>query len=266
MSDENVQGNLRRYEREVYSRLRTFPGRKSDPGILQNIYNSELEILGLTVPQQRDAYAYGYSFLASDERELIQIFDYIWRHSKVFEVKGQVLLFFEDKKHRSLCRKHWGTLKNWAKHVDNWAHSDMLSKIYADILEYSPERVFPVYEIWNNATNPWLRRQSVVGLLYYTNSRSVYPPFRHMVTLIANLFDDQDYYVQRGVGWAIRELEKAYPYQAWNFLSRYFHKLSATAYAIASEKLPPQKKEKLKRWRKRARQDKNFVPPKSEVE
>lgn len=257
MSTDTLLGNYQRYEREIYNRLRKLPGRKTDASVLQNIYNTNLEIIGLTVPQQREVYSYGFSFFVSEERECVQILDYVWRHSEVFEVKSQALYFFEDSKNKKICIKYWPLICRWIKSVDNWAHSDMLSKIYAQTLEAIPETVLPVYEQWNNAENSWMRRQSVVALLYYTNARNVYPPFRIMIDLVANLFDDPDYYVQRGVGWALREIESAYPYQTWNFLSRYFYRLTPTAYSIASERLPKVKKEKLKNWRKRARREAN---------
>jgi 3-methyladenine DNA glycosylase AlkD len=94
--------------------------------------------------------------------------------------------------------------------VDNWALSDSLSKIYSKIFEIDSELIYPVLSDWNKSENPWKRRQSIVSLLYYSSTRKNVLPFIKYIRLIKRLLTDDDYYVQKGVGWTLRELGNVY--------------------------------------------------------
>lgn len=61
----------------------------------------------------------------------------------------------------SCGRRRWESLpsyrpllKKWSTRIDNWAHSDSLSGIYARILEYSPTLLLWIY---NKSTNDYQR-------------------------------------------------------------------------------------------------------------
>ena len=149
----------------------------------------------------------------------------------------------------------WKTLRHWIQYTDNWAHSDTLSSINALLLEEIPEVVFPQLQKWNKSGDLWARRQSVVSLLYYHRQRKNFPPYEDMISLVENLLNDEAYYVQKGVGWTLRELWQHDAIKTWKFLNQHIHRISAVAFTAAAEKIPLRKKEELKRMRKNSRAD-----------
>ncbi len=234
---------MQKYLNEVCSRLAECPGLK--PG---NHYNSPTPTLGLSVPQARQPLKQGYSFFSLPRLQILDIWGYIWLHSSYFEEMSQSIYFYEKK---SLSDEEFATISNWINRCDNWAHSDGLSSIYAKTLEEKPNMVFPLLQAWNSDKNPWKRRQSVVSLLYYTRLRKRILPFSTLINMVEPLLRDPEYYVQKGVGWAIREIFNAYPKQAVEFISRKNLEIAPAAWQATSEKLPADFKKQLLEQRSR---------------
>ena len=127
--------------------------------------------------------------------------------------------------------------KHWQEQVDDWGLCDALAKIYTKILVVIPGEVYAQLQAWNGSENLWKRRQSVVSLLYYSRTKKQYPSFDQVVQLISPLVADKEYYVQKGVGWALRELHSVYPEQALPWLKANIRQISAIAFTIAIEKM-----------------------------
>lgn len=240
-----INANLRNCLKEVNDKLLSFPDLK--PG---NHYNSPTPTLGLSVPQSRDALKSGYSFLTLEPDTVLEIFDYIWKHGENFEVMSQAIYHYEKK---SLSPNEFSIISTWIDRCDNWAHSDGLSSIYAQALEEMPELVLPALQKWNKSTNPWKRRQSVVSLLYYSRARKRVLPFKLMISMVHNLLDDEHYYVQKGVGWTIREIYNCYQELTTEFIVKNLMKISSNAWQATSEKLPKDLRKQLVSQRKASR-------------
>ena len=92
---------------------------------------------------------------------------------------------------------------------------------------------------------PWKRRQSVVELIEYARKRQRFLPFDLLINQVEQLLGDNDYYVQKGVGWTIREIGNAYPDQTRAFLEHNAARLSAQAWTSATRKMERQQKDAL---------------------
>jgi len=160
------------------------------------------------------------------------------------------LAWFDDKKQQKILMSHWPILKKWSSRIDNWAHSDSLSSIYARLLEQSPELIYPTLQKWNQSKAPWLRRLSLVSLLYYSSQRENILPLRKIFSLVEPRLNDDHYYVQKGVGWALREAGNVYPKETFAFLEKNIVHLSSIAFSAAAEKLSKTQKDRLKKLRK----------------
>jgi 3-methyladenine DNA glycosylase AlkD len=228
---------LRKYLNEISQKLASLSRPK-----LGNHYNSPTITLGLTVPQSRSALKSGYSFLSMPPDEVVRVWDFIWHNSSYFEEMSQAIYFYEKK---SLSENEFKTVATWINRCDNWAHSDGLSSIYARVLEENPEMVFPVLQEWNRDVNPWKRRQSVVSLLYYSRLRKKTLPFSTLISLLIPLFKDPEYYVQKGLGWTIREIYNLHPELTLDFISSNLHEISPAAWQASTEKLPSDCKKDL---------------------
>lgn len=176
-------------------------------------------------------------------------YEYVWFSSSVFEIKSIPLYWLgslTDEQLISLCPQIFG----WSSEIDNWALSDGLCSIYARILEEKPSIILPTLKKWNKSSKPWLQRISLISLFYYTRQRKKYPRFNLVVSFIKPHFKSNDYFVQKAVGWTLRELYNAYPNQALAFLGNNLEKITSVAWYAASEKLKPAVKSRLLKKRK----------------
>lgn len=218
-----------------------------------DIYKTEQVVWMVPTPKQRELIKKGYSF--SNEPHHIQkkIWKFIWDKSKVFEVKSQSLIYYQHKRKDSDFERYWPDLKGYIGGLENWAHSDVYSDCLSRILEANPKLVMPTLEKWNTSTNPWKRRQSLVSLFYYQSIREKYPTKTKVFKFLKNLIEDEHYYVQKGVGWTLRESIQAYPKETYQFVEKHLEKLSSIAFTTVMEKVPSIKKNIYKKNRAQAR-------------
>ena len=216
---------------------------------LQNAYKSGLTVLGLSVPCIKSLVRKGFSFDGASELEKFTIWTDIWRGSPCHEVKTLALMFFASLDTDALISR-WRSFKTIAGSVENWAHSDSYSGIFARIFEASPSLVEPQILIWNGSHNLWERRISLTGLYYYSALRKKQPNHRFVLRCLRSLLDDEEYYVQKAMGWTLRELGNAEPKVHKIFLEGNLGAIDSRAFSAAIEKLPTKFKENLKRKRR----------------
>jgi len=243
------------YLKEVEKTIRASSGKASaaDVAFLKKYVGTQYDILGVNSPTIRAFSKAGFSFSTLDFSEQIAVWNTIWQKSSLHEAMTLAILFWERNIHKVDGHASWVHLKTWTGKIDNWAHSDGLSNLYSHLLERKPSMVLPELKKWNKSKNPWERRQSVVGLIYYYRKRKEVLPYSTLIPLVEHLLDDKDYFVQKGVGWALRELDNAYHKETFQFLKKNFARITGIAFAAAAEKLSPKEKEELKVLRKKAR-------------
>ena len=113
-----------------------------------------------------------------------------------------------------------------------------------------PDEVLEQLEQWNKSTNLWDRRQSVVSLLYFSRTKKVILPYNTIIRFVDRLLDDKEYYVQKAVGWSLKELYNVYPAETLKYMENNIKRISATAFSATTEKLKKEDKERLKMIRK----------------
>lgn len=224
---------------------------------------SKLTYVGLTVPTTKQIFKEGFSFAKmrvdkpKDQEEEInsnqfKIWNFIFNQSEIFEVKSLALMHFRNLPEDFLI-KELQDVRRLVDKVDNWAHSDELSHIYARLLEHSPKTIWPLLKDWNKSDNLWHRRQSLVGMLNYASQRKSVPQTTHMLKMIQNLLEDSSFYVQRGVGWSLREVYNVDPKAQVEFVKKHLMKISAIAWSAAGEKYPLALRKQLVESRKTGR-------------
>lgn len=205
------------------------------------------------MPDLRSAHKEGFSFSKAPSEDVAKIWDSIWKTSDCYEVLALALMYFDDPKRKMELEGHWSMLKTWAARIDNWAHSDTLCGIYSRIHEARPKVVYATFKTWNRSLNPWLRRISIVSLFYYARQRKKVPSFDVVISLLKPQIDYDHYYVQKGVGWTLRECGKVYPKETLSFLNKNISQLSSTAFSTATEKISAGTKKNLLKSRKENR-------------
>jgi len=212
---------------------------------------AHLRSISGNVPLHRMESKRGYSFSARPFAEQLAIWDHLWRTENHFWTRVHAFFFLEKhmKKEASL-RQMWPVIVGWQNQVDDWGLCDALAKLYTRILELMPDEVYRQLQEWNTDPDLWKRRQSVVSLLYYSRTKKQYLPFEKITALLTPLITDREYYVQKGVGWSLRELHTVYPQETFPWLKSYIKLISSIAFTIAIEKMNPETRNELKALRK----------------
>ena len=177
----------------------------------------------------------------------LEMWSYNWFNSRYVDVMSLSLYAYQ---YRILNEKESNVLITWLERVNNWRHSDELSKIFALQVEHNPDRWYPELKIWNISNNSWKRRQSIVAMMEYARLRKKFLSFDDMIVLVDNLIDDKDYYVQKALGWTLRELTVAYPEQSITFIKDHVLQLSSSCYSTAIEKIEKNQLKMIKDKRK----------------
>jgi 3-methyladenine DNA glycosylase AlkD len=204
-----------------------------------------------SVPLHRKESKRTYSFSHWPFAQQLAVWDILWRTEQGFWVQVHAFFFLErHMKNEASLREMWPVIVKWQNQVDDWGLSDSLSKIYTRILELMPAEVYTQLQQWNKDENLWKRRQSLVSLLYYSRTKKTHLEFDKIERLITPLISDKEYYVQKGLGWALRELYNVYPAKTLPYLKQHIKSLSSIAFSTATEKLNAITKNELKMLRK----------------
>jgi 3-methyladenine DNA glycosylase AlkD len=191
-----------------------------------------------SVPLHRRESRQQYSFSSLPFTDQLIVWDELWRTENDFWLRLHAYFFLERHlKKESELREMWPVIVGWQEQVDDWGLCDALAKIYTKILVVMPAEVYAQLKEWNRNQNLWKRRQSVVSLLYYSRTKKKFPTFDEVEQLITPLLPDKEYYVQKGVGWALRELHTVHPAETLPWLKARIKQISAIAFTIAIEKM-----------------------------
>jgi 3-methyladenine DNA glycosylase AlkD len=224
---------------------------KSNYYIQSQEVRTHISALRGNVPMHRRESRRGYSFSGLPFSKQLAIWDELWHTENDFWVRLHAFFFLERHlKKDSELLEMWSIIVRWQEQVDDWGLCDALAKIYTKILMVAPNEVYAQLKEWNRDENLWKRRQSVVSLLYYSRTKKKYPAFNDIEQLITPLLSDKEYYVQKGVGWSLRELHTVYPEQTLTWLKTHIKQLSSIAFTIAMEKLNAETVQELKGVRK----------------
>ena len=181
-----------------------------------------------------------------------KIWQKVWEQTNVHELKAIALSWMGSKKLQAERRKHTADLLKMASSIDNWALSDSLSSMLAENLE-DDRKILKIYQKWNRHKNPWLRRQSIVGIYCYARSRKKHVAAAVALRMIAPLLNDPHFYVQRGVGWTLREVDRVDSKLQRNFVKKNLHKIGSTAWFATTELYPEKLRKELVALRKEKR-------------
>jgi 3-methyladenine DNA glycosylase AlkD len=208
--------------------------------------------LGLSTPVVRSTLKANLTINQLPEVQAAQAWHFVFMNSDIFEALCAALYFFWDPIRYDRSDVFWIYFKDQAHRIDNWVHSDQLSKLVAKSLENDFKAIFPVLKSWNQSVSPWLQRQSLVGLFYYSAMRKSQPPVEQVLHFVRRHLQSDHYYVQKAVGWTLRETHNVYPQIALEFLKEHIRELSSYAWSAATEKMQPKVKEGLKELRKKS--------------
>jgi 3-methyladenine DNA glycosylase AlkD len=221
---------------------------------------SSLEHLGIGFPGLRKRVKQGFSFYDRSEDEVLVIWDGLWRSSPYGDVLFAALEYYAPRVRKQVSPVLWPVVRHWPARVDNWCHSDNLSSLYSWILASDPDEVYPQLEAWSRETDQWLRRISLVSLIHYSGKNAVFMPLDRVLPLVTACLDDERGYVQKAVGWVLREMGQAYPDEVREYLEKNLTTIPPLAFSRAVERRSTEVKRELRALRAELRRERARGP------
>ncbi len=131
----------------------------------------------------------------------------------------------------------WAFVAGRMGELDGWAIADNLAVVGGRCLLAAPARLEGV-ESWVDSPHLWTRRAALVFTLPWTKDRR--DPSR-MLSWAARLAVDRRWFIQKAIGWWLRELSKRDPQRVRRFLDEHDAPLRAVAQREATKYLaaPP---------------------------
>ena len=170
----------------------------------------ERRYLGVPVPLIEDMTRLWRAQATLDER--IALADALW-HSDIHEAKVAAAKLLTQARIRP-DDAVWATIASWAPGFDAWAVSDHACNAGARRLSAAPSRLDEV-EGWLESSNMWTRRAALVITLPFTKSNNPTEDEQAIRTRILDwctrLAAERDWFIQKAIGWWLRELSKHDP-------------------------------------------------------
>jgi len=231
------------YQEEVFHTLQSFGEPECVAGA-RNDKKSQLEFLAIRVPLLRKAVHDGFSFYNLTPDNILGIWDNIWHTSPYFEMMSAALLYYELQG-QNVAAEIWPCLVTWSKRVENWAHCDSLANIYSYLLPGQTEKVSAQLWAWSLTDAQWLRRLSLVSLIHYTGKKAVFLTPEQVLPLVTNCITDERYYVQKAVGWVLREMGNVYHAEIRDYIAGHCEEIPRLALTTALTHYPLKEREAL---------------------
>lgn len=98
--------------------------------------------------------------------------------------------------------RHWIVTGAWWDHVD-----EIASRLVGPALRADPASVTPVLRTWTRAPDRWLRRTTVICQLGARDRTDL----ALLTEAIETNLDDGDFFLRKGIGWALRQYARTDP-------------------------------------------------------
>ena len=130
----------------------------------------------------------------------------------------------------------WRTIDAWLDDVDGWALEDVLAPAAWKCLLHDPA-ILDDMACWTTRPGVWRRRATLVYTLPYAKPGR--DPER-VLTWAAGYAADPEWFIQKAIGWWLRELSKHDGPRVVRFLQAHWQQLQGVARKEASRRLDPE--------------------------
>ena len=191
-----------------------------------------------------------FDFLSIDERTLERIaakefdlsdllpddqlivLDYVWKHSTLYEGLSIPMWAFKLRG-RKVVQGDFAIVSGWIDRIDNWAHCDGMSSVFANFNHEYPRLVTPVLKRWNKTKELWKIRASIVSLIHYSGKNAVYLTPKDVLPFLDPHLANKDKYIANAIGWVLREMHHRYRDDIAAYVDTNRAKISSIAFGKA---------------------------------
>jgi 3-methyladenine DNA glycosylase AlkD len=123
-----------------------------------------------------------------------------------------------EKSKKSLCPTDINWLEKLLVSKSWWDTVDVLSPhIMGDLFQMYPELISQYPDKWIESDNFWLQRSAILYQLYYKKSTDEDRLFRY----ILKRADSQEFFIQKSIGWVLRQYAKTNPESVKIFVAQH---------------------------------------------
>ena len=133
------------------------------------------------------------------------------------------------------------------KGIINWAHTDVLSGKALSYFITNKIVEIDSFKEWTKSSSKWKRRSVPVTLI---DALKMDIPLERLFKVIDPLMLDADKFVQKGLGWFLREAWKIHPERTEGFLLKWKDTCGRTIIQYATEKMDKENKNRFRRAKK----------------
>lgn len=135
-------------------------------------------------------------------------------------------------KKRYLTNEDVPFIKNLIVTKSWWDTSDMIYKLIADMaLKY--EDINEILISWSKDNNIWIRRVSIIHQLHRKEKTNI----ELLEKIIVNNFGSDEFFINKAIGWALRDYSKTNKEWVSNFINKYKDKMANLSIKEASKYL-----------------------------
>jgi len=140
-------------------------------------------------------------------------------------------------------------LGSWLeKGIINWGHTDVLSGKVLSYFITNKIVEFKSLKGWTESSSKWKRRSVPVTLIEVLKMNV---PLERLFNVIEPLMLDTEKFVQKGLGWFLREAWKKYPDETEEFLLRWKDTCGRIIIQYATEKMDKENRDRFRRAKKK---------------
>lgn len=236
---------------ERFLEIRRFCQKNANPDIVKKYsryFTEGYDAYGLdqnTSESQRDRWLelWKNDFTLND---FLLLGDKLISTGKYEEASFAISFIYSNKE--KLTPETFDKLGSWLeKGIVNWAHTDVLSG--KALSHFFTNKIVEIESLkkWTESVSKWKRRAVPVTLIEVLNKNV---PLERLFHIIDPLMSDTEKFVQKGLGWFLREAWKIYPEKTEDFLLKWKDTCGRIIIQYATEKMDKETKSRFKRAKK----------------
>jgi len=179
------------------------------------------EYLGVAVPQIDEMAKRWRAELTLEDR--LALAGQLWQ-SNIHEARVAAAKLLNQARIRPDDEAAWRLVASWVHDFDAWALADHACIAGQKRLVADPSRLDEV-EGWTQSPHMWTRRAALVITLPWTKMNHPKPADlerrERILGWAASYVDDRDWFIQKAIGWWLRELSKHDPDRTRAFIEAY---------------------------------------------
>jgi 3-methyladenine DNA glycosylase AlkD len=200
---------------------------------------SQAEFFGVTVPEtRRVARPVGLHFAATHDLEGALAYGRRLWATRAHEPRVAAIAIVSAC-HADYDDRVWELGRRWLGEIDNWALCDGIGPhlLGPFVCTARPRHRSRRREVirWTSDANPWVRRGALLSTFDSTKTDG---GCDFLFAVALRLLADPDYFVQKGLGWMLRECAHRRPREVITFIQRHRARMRRSTVTNAVSRLP----------------------------